>query len=93
MNLCNTCGHWKDPSETAEPWETVRICHPIDNATREPMVMPFEVRVCTHPKLTRFERTPERNGFGVKDASEFSAALTTGPDFGCVRHSALEHEP
>lgn len=54
------------------------------------MEMPWQVRVCTSPKLLRIERPIEPSGASVIDASEYYAALLTGPDFGCVNHEGNE---
>ncbi len=81
MSTCETCKWWV-PS--VEDWDGVY--YPIDPDTYKPMVMPFEIRKCTHPAQTFCERPVERNGFGVADGSTYRAELFTGPDFGCVRH-------
>lgn len=78
---CATCAHWKMPERD---WDN--ICHPLDPETYEPMKTTFEVRECQHPKLVRFERPCEANGFAVADGSNYWARLCTGPDFGCVKH-------
>lgn len=68
------------------------ICHPTDPDTYEPMVMPFAVKLCRHPKQTFAERPVEADGFGVVDGSEYYARLITAEDFGCVRHEAKTNE-
>lgn len=85
MNTCSTCQHWRIPvrHEHATP-----ICSPEDIDTGVAMVMPFEVRKCCHPALTKVERPVEENGFGVVDGSGYYAALCTASGFGCVRHEA-----
>lgn len=87
MNTCKTCKHWRHNYDDMFEYSD-QICRPVDQDTYKPMVMPFEVRECLHPALVKFERTSEENGFGVTDGSEYMARLTTGPDFGCVRHES-----
>lgn len=65
------------------------IIRPEDPDTYEPMVLPFEVRTCGHPKLLFCERPLERDGFAVADGSEYMAVLYTAEGFGCVRHEAI----
>lgn len=83
LNTCETCIHWIASNRDGD-----NICHPLDPATYEPMKTSFQVRECRHPKLVRFERPVERNGFAVADGSHYWARLCTGPDFGCVRHES-----
>jgi hypothetical protein len=79
MNICKTCVHWgsKRPEDDY-------LSNPVDPDTYEPMEMPFEVKRCCHPKLHRFERPSEPNGFAVNDGSDYYAALHTAEQFGCV---------
>lgn len=85
MKTCNTCKHWKLNPRYAN---YDQICTPTDQDTYKLMAMPFDVRECMHPALVRFERTSEKNGFGVSDGSDYMARFCTGPNFGCVRHEA-----
>jgi hypothetical protein len=84
IRTCISCQHWK-PADGYPHYRTAELCNPVDPDTYEPMAMPFEVRPCCHPSLTRFERPVEANGFGVNDGSAYEAHFVTGPEFGCVR--------
>jgi hypothetical protein len=89
---CSTCAHWECPTtetDNRDYYHWKDILRPTDPDTYEPMVTPFEVGRCTHPRLLFCERPLERNGFTVADASEYMACLCTGPDFGCVRHTPV----
>lgn len=79
---CKTCRHWQAP-------ERNRITEPHDPDTYKPMLLPFEVRECKHPRLLFCERPLEENGFAVADGSEYFAALYTAESFGCVRHESI----
>jgi len=92
MNLCKTCKHWIFDPACKGNWPVERYCAPVDPDTFEPMVMPFEVRECTHPEKTFCERPVEPNGFGVADGSTYMAVLMTASEFGCVRHEATQPE-
>ncbi len=81
MKLCKNCMHWLDNED-----DCVVNTKPIDPDTYEPMVMPFEVRYCRHPKMTFCELPVEIDGFGVADGSEYRACLITSENFGCVRY-------
>jgi hypothetical protein len=83
VNRCNTCRHWKVDTDSVTSTE---LCNPTDPDTFEPMVMPFEVRECLHPKLQFCERPITVDGFAVADGSTYYAGLFTAQDFGCVRH-------
>ena len=85
-DLCKTCAHWPASGLDWDEYE-----RPLDQDTFEPMETGFNVRRCQHPKLLFCERPLEANGFAVKDGSTYFAALYTGEDFGCVRHSDLEN--
>ena len=82
---CKTCKWWvKDViRHRAEG-----VMEPIDPDTWEPMKMPFEVRVCTSPRLLFYERPVESNQAAVIDGSEYYAALITAEDFYCVNHES-----
>jgi hypothetical protein len=83
MNLCKTCEHWK--VYDGNLWDGITDPTDVDG---NPMEMTFLVRDCQHPALVMFERTCEKNGFGLTDASQFFARLSTAENFGCVRHES-----
>ena len=85
MNHCKTCKHWTAP-DGADDGYAFGLCEPSDPDTSEPMRRGFEVRLCKHPELTRFEAPLSHNGFGLTDGSRYYACLATAEDFGCVRH-------
>ena len=78
MIECKSCRYWIDNKE----WDA--IMHPMDYDTDEEMRMPFEVRKCTHPSITLFERNPDPRGVSLTDGSMYHAAMYTGPEYGCV---------
>lgn len=82
---CKTCKHWSAP-DGADDGYAFGLCEPEDPDTGEPMQRGFEVRLCKHPEMTRFEAPLSRDGFGLTDASRYYACLATAEDFGCVRH-------
>ena len=86
MTTCKTCKHWKIPSD--EYYN--EIVTPHDSDTFEPMEMPFQVRFCTSPKITFYERPVESNGATVCDGSNYDADLITAEDFGCVLWEPIE---
>lgn len=85
MSTCSTCKHWTVGDRYWDP-----IIAPEDPDTWEPMVMPFEVKVCKHPELLFCERPVDPAGFAVADGSTYMANFYTGPDFGCIKHEAKE---
>ena len=89
MNLCKTCKWWGIEGQY-DSWRVSQITDPKDPDTFEKMDMPFLVKECGNPKLHRFERTTERDGFCITDGSEYLALLATAEDFGCVKHEAKE---
>lgn len=92
--LCSTCRYWLDEHEAPQKWGHCylvgSLCHPIDLDTGKRMKLPFEVKICTNPKLFFAERPVEEDGFAVVDGSEYYAALVTAENFGCVLHSEKE---
>lgn len=80
---CKSCKHWVKPDG-----DSYAITNPVDPDTYQPMVMPFEVRECVHPKLVFCERPVETPGFAVADGSMYRAGLYTTEDFGCVMYEA-----
>ena len=59
------------------------ITAPEDPDTYERMPLTFEVRYCESPHLFTNERPLEPDGAVVVDASNYHAALLTGPNFSC----------
>lgn len=82
IKTCKTCKHWQKDSENTHG----SITRPVDPDTWKPMVMPFEVRMCSSPAILFHERPVESNGACVADGSAYMAVLFTAEDFGCVRH-------
>lgn len=82
MKTCDTCKHWQDYDNGFYD----DILRPRDPDTYEPMELPFDVRMCTSPKLLFCERPVEENGATVRDGSEYKAELLTAAKFGCVLH-------
>ena len=80
---CKTCKYWY---VTEEYKKYDQILEPYDSDTYEPMVMPFEVRLCNSPKIAFFERNPDPKGISLCDGSNYMIKLCTGPDFGCVNY-------
>lgn len=74
----------------ATKMDQCKTCKHWTPDTYEPMVMPFEVRECKHPKLLFCERPVENPGFAVADGSTYFAGLFTAADFGCVMHEKAE---
>lgn len=89
MEKCKNCKHWTPPAAD-DSWRETEICKPSDPETFEPMVMPFEVRICKSPKMLFCERPVESNGTAVADGSDYFASLMTGEDFGCINFEAVE---
>lgn len=86
MKHCETCKYWKKvPLDDFD-----QIANPTDEDTCEPKEMPFEVRECSSPNITLFERNPNADGISLTDGSDYRAVMYTGPSFGCVLHEGNE---
>lgn len=84
MNKCKTCKWWKLPDDN--DYHGSDICEPTDPDTCKPMKLDFEVKECTSPLLTRFERTVNNNGVSLMDGSQYKSDMYTAENFGCVNH-------
>ena len=86
--ICKNCEYWKAAKDAPYRWNhsynSGSVCKPHDFDTGKPMKFPFDVKICTHPKLLFCERPLEPDGFSVVDGSEYFAALVTAEEFGCV---------
>ena len=89
MKFCKTCKWWGIES-CDESWKVMGITGPMDPDTMEKMDMPFLVKECGNPKLHRFERTTEKDGFCITDGSNYLALLATAEEFGCIKHEGKE---
>lgn len=86
LRLCATCRWWSNAADSSmDPASELAVRDPITYELVDPQ--PFELRVCTSPKVRFYER-PERDGAAVVDGSEYFARLVTGPEFGCARWEA-----
>ena len=83
MRNCKTCVHWRADMPEGK-WDEYMF--PTDPDTYLPMEMPFEVRICEHPKKLFCERPVERDGFSLQDGSGYWATIYTAEGFGCVLH-------
>ena len=86
--LCGTCKWWlvmKRDFSSCMPYDENRE---VQLQTEEEViaVFGFTVRRCYSPKLLFCERPIEADFASVQDASNYSAVLLTGGDFGCVNH-------
>lgn len=91
MTTCKTCRYWQGATNYRDgtPRED-HIITPIDPDTWQPMVMPFEVRLCKSPKLMVFERPIEIDMASVCDGSEYRAVLYTAEAYGCIHYQSQE---
>jgi hypothetical protein len=85
---CADCSHWKKAGRDDDHARTdmADLRDPITYEIIAPAML------CKHPAL-RFAERPEDGGAAVVDGSDFIARLMTGPQFGCVRHSAIDATP
>jgi hypothetical protein len=88
MGTCATCHWWREanPKPSHTHLRAEDVCAPLDPDTYEPIPPVFPLRFCWHPMVCMNERPPEPSWVVVIDASDYYAALLTGPDFGCVHH-------
>ena len=87
MNNCKNCQYWQTDetryNDAIDPdYNPATLSDWASNEEKQ-QFFPYEVRYCKHPKVLFYQR-PESNGAAVFDGSEYSAYLTTGPDYGCV---------
>lgn len=73
------------------PWEytTPVVIDGITHGGHYPLP-PFAVGECRSPKLVHLRRPQTLDGASVIDGEDYSAALYTGPDFGCIHHEATD---
>lgn len=85
---CKNCRFWLVDEEDYRASEIMR---PFDLDTDAPMKLSFEVKHCTHPKITFYERPLEDDGATVVDSSQYYARLMTAPNFGCALGEERAH--
>lgn len=85
--ICKTCKWWieNEPGGALEWWILKQLRTPLDPDTFERMEnLPFDVKRCSSPRLTFYERPVESTGACLVDGSEYMAELITAEEFGCV---------
>ena len=81
---CRSCKWWSEPED--QLGEEHSVLHPLDPDTFEPMVFPFEVRICKCPRILFGEHPVESGGACVIDGSGYMAKLLTAENFSCSLH-------
>ena len=84
QHTCRSCKWWTEPED--QLGEEHSVLHPFDPDTLEPMVFPFEVRICKCPRILFGEHPVESCGACVIDGSGYMAKLLTAENFSCSLH-------
>lgn len=84
QQTCRSCKWWTKPED--QMGEEYNVLHPIDPDTFEPMVFPFDVRICKCPRILFGEHPVESCGACVIDGSGYMAKLLTAENFSCSLH-------